>query len=206
MPGDKNAIQVASERGNEVVELQMDSSVLADLEAGLPVHIPGLLEQIPEEEKVDIYITPNCDSQNPAEQNEEDDYDMEDCQETCCQNQHKRRWNGCVRTAYEDNNWQASMLQIKEFKASGKMPVFDIHKKQDKFRSKAKSYELKGDKLLMSELDKQKGTELQVEVVINKKEQCERMKCIHSGAGKSVQSRALGGHLGINTLRDHLRA
>ncbi len=48
---------------------------------------------------------------------------------------------------------------------------------------------------------KAKAKSGELEVVCDKKEQFRIMKCIHSGIGVSKKLRALGGHLGMNTLQ-----
>ncbi len=109
-----------------------------------------------------------------------------------------QKWNGTIKQPLPDKEFSSRMHNIREFLLDGKEPEGMDQKALNKFRYAAHSkYVMKEGKLFF----KAKAKSGELEVVCDKKEQFRIMKCIHSGIGVSKESRALGGHLGMNTLQ-----
>ena len=113
----------------------------------------------------------------------------------------RQKWNGTIRAPLQDDEWAHRMEAIKKYFLDKELPVFPSRGAKNKWFFQLKKYEVVAGKLFFIKSTRGKP-DVRLEVVTDVNAQVDMLKSCHGGAGKSKESKAVGGHLGINnTMR-----
>ena len=198
-----------SSNGEPVVllDLDPDSKEMKDLRNGGTIEIETCPEvrvtssssSSPDDDQKDKTFQPDDE-----EENSEDDFAP---QGYLSRIDGRKKWNGSKRRALSDDDFASRMEEIHRYLLHGKIPFFETRQQKNKFLFQARhKYSLdSGGRLMMNKVGKG-GAVSKLEVVWDVQKQLDILKSCHGGAGSTNESKALGGHLGVNTVRNIVAA